>query len=150
MPKIVYIFMGIMALMMVVTMGTVGALAFGYITPPGMHADAEPDLGDPQYLKLEPPLTVNFERGQRISYLQAEVEVMARTDQALEGVERHMPVIRNNLLMLFADQSFEALNTRAGREDLRHASLEEINDILDERGIEGEVEAVYFTSFVMQ
>jgi len=149
-PKIIYIFMGVMGLMMLATMGTVGALALGYITPPGMHADAEPDPGDPQYLKLEPPLTVNFERGQRISYLQAEVEVMARTDSALEGVERHMPVIRNNLLMLFSDQSFQELNTRAGREELRRKSLEEINEILEDRRVDGEIEAVYFTSFVMQ
>ena len=149
-PKIVYIFMGVMALLMVVTMGTVGALALGYITPPGLQAEQEVDLGEPQYLKLEPPLTVNFERGQRISYLQAEVELMARADEVLEGVERHMPVVRNNLLMLFSDQSFDELNTRAGREQLRQEALAEINEVLDERGVDGEIEAVYFTSFVMQ
>ncbi|MFP4647704.1 MAG: flagellar basal body-associated protein FliL [Halorhodospira sp.] len=150
MPKIVYMFMGIMALMMVATMGTVGALALGYITPPGIESEEEPEPEDPQYLKLEPPLTVNFERGQRISYLQAEVEVMARSEEVLEGLEQHMPVVRNNLLMLFSDQSFEELNTRSGREELRQASLEEINEILEEREVGGEVEAVYFTSFVMQ
>nr|WP_242469212.1 flagellar basal body-associated FliL family protein [Halorhodospira halochloris] len=125
-------------------------MALGYITPAGIEENGEPDLGDPIYLKLEPPLTVNFERGQRISYLQAEVELMARSEEALEAVERHMPVVRNNLLMLFADQSFQELNTRAGREELRRKSLEEINGILEERGAQGEVEAVYFTSFVMQ
>nr|WP_274521772.1 flagellar basal body-associated FliL family protein [Halorhodospira halochloris] len=125
-------------------------MALGYITPAGIQENGEPDLGDPIYLRLEPPLTVNFERGQRISYLQAEVELMARSDEALEAVERHMPVVRNNLLMLFADQSFQELNTRAGREELRRKSLDEINGILEERGAQGEVEAVYFTSFVMQ
>ncbi|BAU58843.1 flagellar biosynthesis protein FliL [Halorhodospira halochloris] len=150
MPKIIYIFMFAITLLLAGTMGLVGAMALGYITPAGIEENGEPDLGDPIYLKLEPPLTVNFERGQRISYLQAEVELMARSEEALEAVERHMPVVRNNLLMLFADQSFQELNTRAGREELRRKSLEEINGILEERGAQGEVEAVYFTSFVMQ
>ena len=150
MPKIVYIFMLAITLLLTGTMGLVGAMALGYITPAGVQDEEEPELGDPIYLKLEPPLTVNFERGQRISYLQAEVEVMARSEEALDAVEKHMPVVRNNLLMLFSDQSFQELNTRAGREELRRKSLEEINGILDERGAQGEVEAVYFTSFVMQ
>ncbi|MCG5529988.1 flagellar basal body-associated FliL family protein [Halorhodospira halochloris] len=150
MPKIIYIFMLAITLLLAGTMGLVGAMALGYITPAGIQENGEPDLGDPIYLRLEPPLTVNFERGQRISYLQAEVELMARSDEALEAVERHMPVVRNNLLMLFADQSFQELNTRAGREELRRKSLDEINGILEERGAQGEVEAVYFTSFVMQ
>ncbi len=156
MPKIVYIFMAAMTALMLATMGTVGALALGYITPPGMAAAEEEQeqvkKGEPAYLKLEPPLTVNFDRGQRITYLQAEVEVMARSQEVLDRVDKHMPVIRNNLLMLFSEQDFEALNTRSGREELREQSLTEINEILEERGgeDEGEVEAVYFTSFVMQ
>jgi flagellar FliL protein len=140
----------VITLLLAGTMGLVGAMALGYITPAGVSEDKEPELGDPIYLKLEPPLTVNFERGQRISYLQAEVELMARSEKVLESVENHMPVVRNNLLMLFADQSFDELNTRAGREKLRQKSLEEINAILEQRGAEGKVEAVYFTSFVMQ
>ncbi|MBK1735675.1 hypothetical protein CKO15_10345 [Halorhodospira abdelmalekii] len=142
--------MGIITLLLAGTMGLVGAMALGYITPPGVLSDQEPELGDPIYMRLEPPLTVNFERGQRISYLQAEIELMARSEEALQGVERHMPVIRNNLLMLFADQSFQELNTREGRERLRQESLEEINALLEERGAKGQIEAVYFTSFVMQ
>lgn len=152
-PKIVYIFMGAMSLIMLLTLGLVGAVLTGFITPPGMQAangEQEEELGEPQYLKLRPPLTVNFERGQRISYLQAEVEIMSRHAGALEAAERHMPVIRNDLLMLFSDQSFQELNTREGRERLRRQSLEEINAILEEQGAEGQIESVYFTSFIMQ
>lgn len=150
-PKIVYAFMGGMTLIMLLTLGLVVAFAMGYITPPGVEtAEEEVELGEPEYLKLQPPLTVNFERGQRISYLQAEVEIMSRQPAALEAAERHMPVIRNDLLMLFSDQSFEDLNTREGRERLRRQSLEEINEILEAKGADGEIEAVYFTSFIMQ
>ncbi|MBK1727091.1 flagellar basal body-associated FliL family protein [Halorhodospira neutriphila] len=152
MPKIVYIFMAVMTVLMLATMGTVGALALGYITPPGMVAaeEQEPEKSEPVYLKLKPPLTVNYDRGQRITYLQAEVEVMARSQKVLSQVDKHMPVIRNNLLLLFSEQDFEALNTRSGREQLRKQSLTEINEILKKREVEGQVEAVYFTSFVMQ
>nr|WP_242467962.1 flagellar basal body-associated FliL family protein [Halorhodospira neutriphila] len=112
--------------------------------------EQEPEKSEPVYLKLKPPLTVNYDRGQRITYLQAEVEVMARSQKVLSQVDKHMPVIRNNLLLLFSEQDFEALNTRSGREQLRKQSLTEINEILKKREVEGQVEAVYFTSFVMQ
>ncbi len=151
MPKMLYALMGVMTLVMLVTLGVVAAFALGYIAPPGLEREpSAPPLGEPQYLKLEPPLTVNFERGQRISYLQAEVEIMSRQEEALAGVQRHMPVIRNNLLLLFADQSFQDLNTREGRERLRRESLQEINAVLEEKGVAGNVEAIYFTSFIMQ
>ncbi len=104
-----------------------------------------------QYLALDPPFVVNFEDQQQIRFLQIAVEVMAREADVLEAVQTHQPAIRNNLVILFSSQDAAAVATREGKEQLRVSTLSEINKILKkETGSKNGLEAVYFTSFVMQ
>ena len=59
-------------------------------------------------------------------------------------------VIRNDLMLLFAAKSSDELGTRSGKEALQTETLASIQKVLErEAGAPG-VEAVYFTSFVMQ
>ena len=104
-----------------------------------------------QYLPLDPPFVVNFEDNKtQIRFLQIAVEVMSRDATVLEAVKLHMPAIRNNLVILFSSQDAAAVSTREGKEQLRAATLSEINKILKKETGEAGLEAVYFTSFVMQ
>lgn len=104
-----------------------------------------------QYLPLDPPFVVNFEDQQQIRFLQIAVEVMARDPAVIEAVQAHKPAIRNNLVILFSSQDAAAVGTREGKEQLRTATLAEINQIIrKETGSKTGLEAVYFTSFVMQ
>ncbi len=151
MSKLVVILLASILVVLLAVGGAVAAYLTGMIGGPG---DDEPAVEEPLeesvYIELDPALTVNFERSGRISYLQAEVQLETRYASVEEAIERHMPVIRNNLLDLFADQDWQEMNTRAGRQALREESLDEINRVLADRGVEQEVEAVYFTRFVMQ
>jgi flagellar basal body-associated protein FliL len=52
--------------------------------------------------------------------------------------------------MLFFDQSYDALNTAEGKSALKEQSLSTINKVLKAEQTEGELEAVYFTSLIMQ
>ncbi len=102
------------------------------------------------YLSLEPAFVVNLEDPDLPHYLQVDVQLMSRDAAALESVRMHAPRIRNGLLLLFAQQKPADLSTRAGKEALRAAALEEVQKaVLAETG-QPVVEAVYFTSFVMQ
>jgi flagellar FliL protein len=102
------------------------------------------------YHPLEPPFIVNFKDRGRNRFLQVEVQVMTRDPKMIEHLNKHMPVIRNNLLLLFGSQTADGLQSTEGREKLRKAALEEIQKILNrETGHKG-VEELYFTSFVMQ
>ncbi|GAB4356711.1 MAG: flagellar basal body-associated protein FliL [Gammaproteobacteria bacterium] len=104
-----------------------------------------------QYLPLDPPFVVNFEDQQQIRFLQIAVEVMARDPAVIEAVQTHKPAIRNNLVILFSSQDAATVGTREGKEQLRAQTLEEINQIIrKETGGKEGIEAVYFTSFVMQ
>lgn len=102
------------------------------------------------YQKLEPTFVVNFQAEESLRFLQVTVELMARDEKVIAAVEQHMPVIRNNLIILFSSQDFTTISTRVGKERIRAQVLAEIQKILKEKTGQPGVEEVYFTSFVMQ
>ena len=102
------------------------------------------------YLPLKPEFTVNFADDRKAAYLQVEITVMARKPEALTVVEEEMPVIRNDILNLLSSKTYDELSQRAGKEALAAEILKTIQGIVQARLHEPGVEAVYFTSFVMQ
>jgi flagellar FliL protein len=118
----------------------------------GEEEAAEPEVpkSPAQYVALDPAFIVNLddERSQR--FLQVQVELMSRNPKSIEQIQRHAPRIRSQLLLLFGQQKAEDLSTRAGKEKLQTDVLAEVQAILKAETGEAEVEAVYFTSFVMQ
>ncbi len=102
------------------------------------------------YLPIDPTFVVNFSGQGNARFLQITVEVMARSSEVLEQMKIHMPVIRNNLNMLFSDQQYDKINTVEGKERLRAEALEIIRRILEQETGDPGLEAVYFTTFVMQ
>lgn len=104
----------------------------------------------PIYFSLEPAITVNFQRGGRTRFLQVSMSVMAHEQASIDNLQQHMPVVRNNLNLLFSSQEYESLSTREGKEALRQAALKAIRDVLTERAGAPGIDEVYFTGFVMQ
>lgn len=110
----------------------------------------EKEILPPIYLPLEPALVVSFEDREAVRFLQVTVEVMARDEAAIESVQTHTPVIRNNLLMMMGGQTLTDLTNRDGKEALRQEALQEVQRILVANTGEPGVEDLYFTSFVVQ
>lgn len=105
--------------------------------------------GEALYLPLE-TMVVNFGGDSPARFLQVDVQVMTREKAVKEAIKTHMPVIRNDLLLLLSNQKYEQVSTLKGKEKLREQVLETIRKDLTEQGEPDAVEAVYFTSFVMQ
>ncbi len=114
--------------------------------------EEEEELAPAIYLPLDPPLVATFEDRSAVRFLQLTLEVMARNQEAIDAVQAHMPVIRNNLLLLMGGRTLTDLTSREGKEALRAEALEEVQRILaDNANLEGSsVEELYFTSFVVQ
>ncbi len=111
------------------------------------------------YQELQPAFVVNFEEQTDAAYLQVEMQVMVHDQAVLSEVTKHMPVIRNNILLILSAQKYDVVKTRAGKEALQQTILEAIQAVLDEANKdqpaeEGQephkIEQVYFTSFIMQ
>lgn len=103
------------------------------------------------YVAFEPPFVVNFDSGGKARFLQVAIEVMTRDPHVAEELEKHKPVIRNDVLLLLSNQEYATLSSREGKEKLQHEALEAVRHVIQTNGGEGEaVESVLFTSFVMQ
>lgn len=102
------------------------------------------------YLELNPAFVVNLADEESMRFLQVEVQLMARDPKVVDAAKNNMPRIRNALMLLFSQQHSRDIGSRAAKESLQKQALDEVRKALKDENAPGEVEAVYFTSFVMQ
>jgi len=142
---------------LIVLIGGVGAWLALRPTPgtPDAAAGAAPERAAPKtapiYYKFDPPFVVNFGQEGNTHYLQLTVETMARDAAVIEAIKTNEPAIRNDLILLFSAQQYDALVSAAGKEQLRADTLAAIRKVAAAEGARAElIEAIYFTSFVIQ
>lgn len=113
--------------------------------------EAEQSAVVPQahYMPLE-NMVVNFAQRGPARFLQVEMQLMAHNPAVFKSIEQHMPVIRNDLLVLLGSISYEEASSTEGKQRLNQSILDAVNAILRQHGAKDQVKAVYFTSFVMQ
>ncbi|MDH5257790.1 MAG: flagellar basal body-associated FliL family protein [Gammaproteobacteria bacterium] len=103
------------------------------------------------YYPLEPAFVVNFKDRGRTRFLQVTMDVMTTEQAILDELQKHMPLIRNNILILLSKQDGEVLQSGEGKEIIREAVLKELQTIMTEKtGQVKTIEALYITSFVTQ
>lgn len=102
------------------------------------------------YYPMEPIFVVNLPEGSKAKLLQTSIQVMAREQQIIDFIKHNDPMIRHSLLNLLASHTDSELNSRGGKVKLQSEVITQLNKLIKEQGGSGEVEAVYFTSFVMQ
>jgi flagellar FliL protein len=123
---------------------------------PGKEKAESPDKpgakkGPPSFYKFDPAFVVNFGGEGSARYLQVTVEAMSRDATILEELKTEEPAVRNDLVMLFSAQDNSTLMSAEGKEKLRASTLDTIRKVLNSEGSKGsKIEAVYFTSFVIQ
>jgi flagellar FliL protein len=105
----------------------------------------------PSYFKFDPAFVVNFGGEGSTRYLQVTVEAMSRDPKVIEELKGDEPAVRNDLVMLFSSQDNATLMSADGKEKLRAGTLDVVRKVLNAEGSNGKaIEAVYFTSFVIQ
>lgn len=107
--------------------------------------------GDELYQPLHPALIVNVtDQLGDPHFMQIEMEVMARDQDTINAIKDHMPLIRNNLILLYSTAKYETVTTRAGKEQMLADGLAAVREILAPRIKTPNAEALYFTSLVIQ
>lgn len=119
-------------------------------TEAGSISEVEVDRSSPTYVDLKPPFTVNLSPDDPVGFLQISLQVLTYSDDVAEQIEKHKPLIRNNLVVLFGKQSSLQLRAPEGKKQLQKLVLETVQMVIDKYGSGGEIENVFFTSFVMQ
>lgn len=164
--KLIFIMMGVMFLLLIGGMAGMFVMLRGQPagntntaqTADAKKADAKAaakeelkDKGPAKYVAFEPPFVVNFKADSAVKFLQVSLQVMTRDDTTARELKDNDPAIRNAILELLDGQTYEVLSTSAGKDKLRDDALQKVRDVMNGEGYDGaKVEAVYFTSFVMQ
>ncbi len=102
------------------------------------------------YESMSPAFVVNFNQNGRQRYMQVSITMQARDQAALDALKVHMPVIRNNLVMLFSGQAFESLATPVGQEMLRQKATASVQEVAQKEVGKLVVDQLLFTNFVLQ
>ena len=104
-----------------------------------------------RYSALDPPFVVNFEAESAVRFLQVTAQIMTRDLEIEKLVKENDPRLRNDLLLILGGQTYASVATTEGKEALRTRCLEATRAIVKEMGGDPQkIEALYFTSFVMQ
>ncbi|KRE90916.1 flagellar basal body protein FliL [Frateuria sp. Soil773] len=102
------------------------------------------------YLPLEPAFVVNFRDDDSMRFLQVGVSLMSHDPAALAAAKDADPVIRDALVKLFSSKDYAILSDAAGKQKLQADALAAVRAIVGARYGKPGIEALYFTSFVMQ
>lgn len=147
--KLILIIVGALLL---VGVATGGALMFigGESSEAEVVEEQLPVRDDPTYVDLKPPFTVNLDPQDPVGFLQISLQVLTYNDEVADALEKHKPLIRNNLVLLFGKQKSVDLRQPEGKEKLQKSALETVQQVINQQGSGGKVDNVFFTSFVMQ
>lgn len=107
----------------------------------------EPLLEEPAYLIFDDRFVTTYQTTQGERFIAIEIQAMAHRQSALDKLEKHMPMVRNKLILLYSDQDYFALASASNKEQLRQDTLVAINEVLPGKY---KIEEVFFTSFLMQ
>ncbi|MBV6750778.1 flagellar basal body-associated protein FliL [Pseudomonas chlororaphis] len=100
---------------------------------------------------MAPAFVTNFKDASgRQRYMQVSITLLARNQADLDALKVHMPVIRNNLVMLFSGQTYETLATPVGQELLRQKATASVQEVAQKEVGKVVVEQLLFTNYVLQ
>ena len=100
--------------------------------------------------QLAPAFVANYNQNGRQRYMQVSITMMARNQGDLDALKVHMPVIRNNLVMLFSGQDFATLASPVGQEMLRQKATASVQEVAQKELGKVVIEQLLFTNFVLQ
>ena len=112
--------------------------------------DMMPDDKEAIYEDLHPAFTVNFNEKSKKKFMQVYMVAKFYNMDARDQFKMHMPVVRNNLLMLLSGKDSDELSTMESKEKLRKDVLMTAQSVMQEIYGENLVEDIYFTKLVMQ
>lgn len=148
--KLILMIVGALLLVGAAVGGTLFFVGGGNSDEAAPAEEAVVEKGDPTYVDLKPAFTVNLDPEDAVGFLQISMQVLTHSDDVAAAIEKHKPLIRNNLVTLFSQQKSIDLRAPEGKEALQMSALTLVQKVIDEQGGGGEVDNVFFTSFVMQ
>lgn len=110
----------------------------------------QPETMERFYYNAHPEFVINFHEKRSPKYLMLELTAATNNEAAKNAIDDHSPELRNNLIMLFAEQKSEELKTAEGKDALREKAFAIVDELVTKHYGPNRVTDVFFTRFVMQ
>ncbi|MCK1790188.1 flagellar basal body-associated protein FliL [Pseudomonas violetae] len=104
------------------------------------------------YITLTPPFVGNYglDGTPKLKVYKADVALRVTGDEATKLVKANEPLIRNQLVALFAQQTTEAMNNVEAKEKLRQEALKQTQQIMNDETGKPVVEDLLFNNLIIQ
>ncbi len=109
-----------------------------------------PEEKDAIYEDMHPAFTVNFNDDSKKKFMQVYMVAKFYDMESRDQFKMHMPVVRNNLLMLMSGKNSDELASKEAKEMLRKEALSTAQSVMQDIYGDNLVEDIYFTKLVMQ
>lgn len=125
-------------------------LALG-LALPAIAQDSSAQAEKPRYHTLVPALVGNYgSAGGKLRYYKADIALRVSDSQAEERVKHHEPLIRNQLVTLFSQQSDATLAGVEAKEALRREALKQVQSVLSHEEGKPLVDDLLFNNLIIQ
>jgi len=115
------------------------------------HEEKTEEVPEPEvYFEIKEPFLVNFPPGSNVKIIKISLTVLVKGESNVEALKKHMPMIRNNLLMSISSIGADKAKTVEGKKELQALMVGEIGKVMEKMNKSNPVKDVYFTDFVMQ
>ena len=101
------------------------------------------------FYTIKPVFVVNL-NSSKVKFMQINVDLMTRNPELVPKFSDNLPLIKNELVILFSNKSYDDVKTIDGREAMRREALKIVQTILQKEVGEPCVEDLMFSGFVMQ
>ena len=126
------------------------AFSFSGLTAYAQEDEQTPVVPAPSaYVNLVPALVGNYGAGGKLKYYKADIALRVKAENVAR-VEYHEPLIRDQLIQLFAQQTDENLGSNEGKEAMRQAALLQVQNTLKEEEGEILVDDLLFNNLIVQ
>ena len=104
------------------------------------------------YITLNPPFVGNYglDGGPMLKVYKADVALRVTGDAAAQAVRANEPLIRNQLVALFAQQTTETMNNVEAKEKLRQEALKQTQQVMNDETGKPVVEDLLFNNLIIQ
>jgi flagellar FliL protein len=102
------------------------------------------------YVGIVPALVGNYSSGMKMKFYKADISLKVIGSEAEEKVKYHEPLIRNQLVMLFSQQTDESLGSQDAKETLRQEALTQVQQVLQQEEGKPYVEDLLFNNLILQ
>lgn len=104
------------------------------------------------YISLTPPFVGNYglDGSPKLKVFKADVALRVTGDEAAQAVKANEPLIRNQLVALFSQQTAEAMSNVEAKEKLRQEALKQTQQVMNDETGKPMVDDLLFNNLIIQ